>query len=87
MADYVAGISNGFLRGHEASTNLFIECVMPLLRRSSAGEIFAYGVREVPANERTRNSLKKKFNQLRICAGHRESATDFPFWVFAIAVI
>ncbi len=66
IADYIAGIFNGFLRNYSISKTLFQECVSDVIRRSPSGEIFGYGVREVPRSDENREKIKDKFDTVLV---------------------
>ena len=64
IADFAAGIMNGYLRGallsrgkYEFATDLFSEFILPHLRHHPDGRIMGYGVREVPSDTNIRNKL------------------------------
>jgi hypothetical protein len=79
MADYIAGIFNGFLMGYNESKSLFTECVMPLVRRSSTtGQILGYGVMEIPTDETNRRILEQKFSESYL-SGQPDDIDDMPF--------
>lgn len=70
FADFAAGVINGYLRGallsrgkYEYATDLFNEFVLPYLRKHSDGRILGYGVREVPKDTTTRNTLVPLFEK------------------------
>jgi hypothetical protein len=58
MADYTAGIFNGFLRGFNESSDLFLKFIYPLVRRDkSSGTILGYGITEIPKDANCRSAL------------------------------
>ena len=64
LADFAAGIMNGYLRGallsrgkYEFATDLFNEYIRPNLRCHADGRIMGYGVREVPSDSTIRKKL------------------------------
>lgn len=68
LADFAAGIFNGYLRGallsrgsYEYATDLFKEFVAPHLRHHKDGRIMGYGVREVPSDATIRAKLLPLF--------------------------
>ena len=70
IADFAAGIMNGYLRGallsrgkYEFATDLFDEFVLPHLRYHPDGRIMGYGVREVPSDTNIRNKLISLFEK------------------------
>jgi len=70
LADFAAGIMNGYLRGallsrgkYEFATDLFNKFVLPNLRRHPEGRIMGYGVREVPSDTEIRNKLSSLFER------------------------
>ena len=61
LADFAAGIMNGYLRGallsrgkYEFATELFNKYIEPNLRHHADGRIMGYGVREVPSDSNIR---------------------------------
>ncbi len=70
LADFAAGIMNGYLRGallsrgkYEFATDLFHEFILPHLRHHSDGRIMGYGVREVPSDTTIRNKMSSLFEK------------------------
>lgn len=70
IADYAAGIMNGYLRGallsrgkYEFATDLFNEFILSRLRRHPDDRIMGYGVREVPSDANIRNILSVLFER------------------------
>lgn len=68
LADFAAGIMNGYLRGallsrgkYEFATDLFNEFICPNLRCHADGRIMGYGVREVPSDLMIRKKLAPLF--------------------------
>lgn len=64
LADFAAGIMNGFLRGallnrgkYEFATDLCKEFILPHIRQHADGRIMGYGIREVPRDSRIREKL------------------------------
>ena len=64
LADFVAGIMNGYLRGallsrgnYEFATDLFNEYIRPSLRCHADGRVMGYGIREVPSDSTIRKKL------------------------------
>lgn len=68
VADYVAGIFNGFLRGYSESTELFHRQVWPLLRKNSVGDPLGWGICEVPRDERVRGQIREKLEATGLLA-------------------
>ena len=69
LADYSAGVFNGFLRGNLLdrgkylfATDLYKKYVKPYIRTSEKGEIVGYGVLEVPGRETVRKKLEQIFD-------------------------
>lgn len=63
IADYAAGIFNGFLQGYRASNDLFSTYIHKLLRRQQGtGKILGYGIREIPKSETYRSFLEDKLS-------------------------
>lgn len=60
LADYTAGIFNGFLREYQISTNLFQNQVWPLLCKNPGGNPFGWGICEVPTNSTVRERIRKR---------------------------
>lgn len=70
IADFAAGIMNGYLRGallsrgkYEFATSLFDEFVLPHLRHHPDGRIMGYGIREVPSDANIRTKLTSLFER------------------------
>ncbi len=68
LADFSAGIMNGYLRGallsrgnYEFATDLFNEYILPNLRCHADDRIMGYGVREVPSDSMIRKKLAPLF--------------------------
>ena len=68
LADFAAGIMNGYLRGallsrgkYEFATDLFNKFIRPNLRSHPDGRIMGYGVREVPSDAGIRGTLTPLF--------------------------
>ena len=68
LADFAAGIMNGYLRGallsrgkYEFATDLFNEFILPHLRHHADGRIMGYGIREVPSDASIRTKLTSLF--------------------------
>lgn len=70
LADYIAGISNSIFKSMDAPNNyefakrLFLEYVVPKLRKSDFGELMGYGIREVTKNDELRTRLKSYIKKL-----------------------
>jgi len=60
IADYAAGIINGSLRGFNTSLELFSRYLSGLIRRNEEGNVFGYGIREVPRDAAVRSMLESK---------------------------
>ena len=70
IADFAAGIMNGYLRGsllsrgkYKFATDLFDEFVLPHLRHHPDGRIMGYGIREVPSDTNIRTKLTSLFRE------------------------
>lgn len=70
LADYAAGIMNGYLRGkivqpgnYKFATDIYEEFVKPHLRRYSNDTIVGYGVVDIPKNTPFRGHLTSIFDQ------------------------
>ena len=73
LADFAAGIMNGYLRGtllsrgkYEFATDLFKEYVAPRLRKHADGRIMGYGIREVPSDSTIRAKLQPLFEVVSV---------------------
>jgi hypothetical protein len=62
MADSIAGVFNGFLKGYIFSTELFRKRLQPYLRKSPSGNYEGYGIIEIPTNEFFRKEIKTKIS-------------------------
>jgi len=73
LADFAAGIMNGYLRGallsrgkYEFATSLYKEFVAPRLRKHADGRILGYGIREVPSDSTIRAKLQPLFEVVSV---------------------
>lgn len=73
LADFAAGIVNGYLRGallssgkYEFATDLYKEFVAPRLRKHADGRILGYGIREVPSDSTIRAKLQPLFEVVSV---------------------
>lgn len=73
LADFAAGIMNGYLRGallsrgkYEFATDLYKEFVAPRLRKHADGRILGYGIREVPSDSTIRAKLQPLFEVVSV---------------------
>ena len=71
LADYVAGVLNGFLRGqtispgnYQYATDLYTEFIKPNLRQHSNGTITGYGVIDIPKRTTFRPQLERIFDNV-----------------------
>ena len=69
LADYAAGVMNGYLRGkivspgnYQFATDLYNDFIKPRLRRHSNGEIVGYGVVDIPKKTPFRTQIEKLFS-------------------------
>lgn len=69
LADYAAGVMNGYLRGkivspgnYQFATDLYDEFIKPRLRHSSNGTVAGYGVVDIPKKTPFRRQLNEVFN-------------------------
>lgn len=69
LADYAAGIMNGYLRGkivspgnYQFATDLYDEFIKPRLRSHFNGAIVGYGVVDIPKKTAFRNQLESIFD-------------------------
>lgn len=70
LADYAAGVMNGYLRGkivspgnYKFATDLCDEFIFPCLRSYYNGSIVGYGVIDIPKNTAFRNQLETVFRK------------------------
>lgn len=61
IADFIAGVTNGYLNGRAISTTIFKQKVRPLLRTCPNGDIMGCGIIEIPTNPNVRMFLKEQF--------------------------
>ena len=68
LADYAAGILNGYIRGkiishggYQYATDLFNEFVLPRLRSHASGGVVGYGIIDIPKNTAFRSQLEMIF--------------------------
>ena len=71
LADYVAGVLNGYLRGqtispgnYQYATDLYTEFIKPNLRQHSNGTITGYGVIDIPKRTTFRPQLERIFDNV-----------------------
>lgn len=69
ITDYIAGAFGSFIKSfdsnnYEKGVNMFLNSIHPLLRKSDNGNIWGYGIREVPSNIDFRNYLKSNFDKI-----------------------
>ncbi|MBP5593485.1 MAG: DUF3800 domain-containing protein [Clostridia bacterium] len=69
LADYAAGVMNGYLRGkivspgkYQFATDLFNEFIQPHIRRHFNGKIVGYGVVDIPKRTAFRDQLEAIFD-------------------------
>ena len=64
LADYLAGCFSHFLKGYLSGRSIFIQNILPLIRRAEPnGDLLGYGIIEVPKNEKIRFWIKNKIEQ------------------------
>lgn len=73
LADYTAGILNGFLRQnylhrgkYDFANEMYDKCIHPHLRHNRNNEIMGYGIREVPSNQTLRKDFSAIFTEISI---------------------
>lgn len=64
LADYAAGVFNGFLRTFETSTTWFQELVWPVLRKSPGGDALGYGIIEIPKRDFVREAVRQRLSEI-----------------------
>ena len=69
LADYAAGVMNGYLRGkivspgnYQFASDLYNEFIQPNIRRHSNGRIVGYGVVDIPKRTAFRGQLESVFD-------------------------
>jgi hypothetical protein len=62
LADFIAGVTNGYLKGREDSIEIFNQCVRPFLRQDTNGKITGWGIIEIPTNKKVRKYLTDNFH-------------------------
>jgi hypothetical protein len=62
IADYIAGITYGYLQGRDYSIGVFNRQIGHLLRQGPNGKITGYGIVEIPRNQRVRTFLAEQFH-------------------------
>lgn len=69
LADYAAGVMNGFLRGkivqpgnYKFATDLYKEFIKPHLRKYTNGTVVGYGIIDIPNKTPFRDQLKSIFD-------------------------
>lgn len=63
LADYCAGIFNAALRSHKNSVGIFKNLLWQKVRRFK-GNVFGYGICEIPTNKQNRIWLKEKISSI-----------------------
>lgn len=61
IADYIAGITFGFLQNRDYSVGVFNRQISHLIRTRPHGKIMGYGIIEIPTNRRVRTFLSEQF--------------------------
>lgn len=69
IADYISGTFSCMLKGRKSENyldgkNLFFDYVYPNLRRKKSGELFGFGLREIPSNSLHRQELIEDFDNI-----------------------
>ncbi|GAF69149.1 unnamed protein product [marine sediment metagenome] len=64
LADYSAGILNGFLRSFGVATELFESVVWPVLRKDRNGSTLGWGICEIPTDKSMRQLIRDKLDIL-----------------------
>jgi Protein of unknown function (DUF3800) len=59
IADYIAGITGGYLQGGEYSVNVFNRRIRSLIRCSPNGKTMGYGIIEIPTERKERIRVRK----------------------------
>lgn len=62
IADFLAGVITGVLKGYDRSVEIFMKAVYPTLRRYK-GNILGAGICEVPTNQNERTKIKNILNK------------------------
>jgi hypothetical protein len=62
IADFIAGVTKGFLDGRPTSTTIFNQKVRPLLRTCPNGDVMGCGIINIPSNPEVRQYLSETFN-------------------------
>jgi hypothetical protein len=62
IADFIAGVTNGYLNGRPNSTAIFNQKIRPLLRQCPNGSIMGCGIIDIPSDPKVRNFLAERFN-------------------------
>jgi hypothetical protein len=61
IADYIAGMTYGYLKGRDYSIGVFNRQIRHLIRRGENEKIMGYGVIEIPSNRKVRAFLSEQF--------------------------
>ena len=64
LADYCVGVFNNALKGFSKSTDIFRTILWQFVRKGFDGNFMGYGVVEVPKNQKVRQILLEKINNL-----------------------
>ena len=61
IADFIAGVTYGYLKGREDSKEIFNRYIRPYLRQCTDGKITGWGIIEIPTDEKVRKYLADNF--------------------------
>ena len=64
LADYCVGVFNSALKGFSKSTDIFRTILWQFVRKGFDGSFMGYGVVEIPKNQKVRQILLEKINNL-----------------------
>lgn len=61
IADFIAGVTYGYLKGRKNSVEIFNWYIRPYLRQCTDGKITGWGIIEIPTDEKVRKYLADNF--------------------------
>jgi len=75
IADFLAGVFNGFMRGYQESATIFCNDVYPILRKDASSNVLGWGICEVPTKRGIAEKVKQRLRDYNLIY----SVDDIPF--------
>jgi hypothetical protein len=75
IADYLAGVFNGFMRGYQESATIFRNNVYPILRKDASSNVLGWGICEIPTKRGIAERVKQRLRDYNLI----HSIDDIPF--------